>query len=287
MSTMEEYDISEWVESAANNVDQEFREAVHTILAAIASEPQLKASMIIKGGILLAIRYHSHRFTKDIDFSAQESLSEISPDQIEEKLNNSLEMITESLGYDLDCRIQSCKVMPANIPEPSNPSIKLTVGYAYKGTSKHRRLQSLQSTTTIAIDFSLNEKMQSIEKLVLGQGEDIFAYSITDLIAEKYRSLLQQVVRNRTRRQDVFDIYLILEMPDTFDRVERNKIYLSLLEKSKARNISPAIDSLEDTEIRQRAEADYYTLADEVEGELPDFDLAYEKILEFYKSLPW
>jgi hypothetical protein len=50
----------------APNDQRELRQAVHTVLAAIAHDTQLRADMIMKGGILLAVRYQSVRFTKDI-----------------------------------------------------------------------------------------------------------------------------------------------------------------------------------------------------------------------------
>lgn len=55
MSEIEENDINTWVEEASTEGNREFRIAVHTILSAIASDENLKASMILKGGILLAI----------------------------------------------------------------------------------------------------------------------------------------------------------------------------------------------------------------------------------------
>lgn len=71
MSEIEGYDIKDWVEEASTTSNKEFRQAVHTILSSIASDSDLKANMILKGGILLAIRYKSHRFTTDIDFSTE------------------------------------------------------------------------------------------------------------------------------------------------------------------------------------------------------------------------
>lgn len=66
MHRIEPYDITEWVEQAGDGEQRELRQAVHTILAAIAHDPHLRANMIIKGGILLAVRYHSSRFTRDM-----------------------------------------------------------------------------------------------------------------------------------------------------------------------------------------------------------------------------
>jgi len=283
---LEDYDIIEWVEQADDG-QREFREAVHTILAAIASDSQLRANMVIKGGILLAVRYHSHRYTKDIDFSTTQSLSEIDPEQIKEALNKSFIQIAEELEYALDCRVQSCRVQPANKPDASFPSVKMTVGYAYKGTKKHQRLLANKSPTHISIDYSLNELMPNLERLDIGEGEQLHAYTLIDLIAEKLRSILQQKIRDRIRRQDIFDLRLLIEKYPGLDKTEKQGILKSFIEKSQSRDITPDQDSLDDAETRERSQKDYLTLADEIEGELPDFDETYDTVNKFYKSLPW
>ena len=283
---LEDYDIAEWVEQADDS-QREFREAVHTILAAIANDPQLRANMVIKGGILLAVRYHSHRYTKDIDFSTTQSLSEINSDQIKEALNKNFIRIAEKLEYELDCRVQSCRIQPANKPDASFPSVKITVGYAYKGTKKHQRLLGNQSPTHISIDYSLNELMPNLERLDVGEGEQLHAYTLIDLIAEKLRSILQQKIRNRTRRQDIYDLRLLIEKYPDLDKIEKQSILKSFIEKSESRDITPNKDSLDDAETRERSQKDYLTLADEIEGDLPDFNETYDAVNKFYKSLPW
>ncbi len=283
---LEDYDIAEWVEQADGS-QREFREAVHTILAAIASDPQLRANMVIKGGILLAVRYHSHRYTKDIDFSTTQNLSEIDPDQIKEALNKSFIRIAEELEYELDCRVQSCRVQPANKPDASFPSVKMTVGYAYKGSKKHQRLLANKSPTYISIDYSLNELMPNLERLDVGEDEQLHAYTLIDLIAEKLRSILQQKIRNRTRRQDIFDLRLLIEKYPDLDENEKQGILKSFIEKSESRDVKPVRNSLDDAETRERSQKDYLTLADEIEGDLPDFDETYDVVNKFYKSLPW
>ncbi|MES9859252.1 MAG: nucleotidyl transferase AbiEii/AbiGii toxin family protein [Candidatus Thiodiazotropha sp. 4PDIV1] len=284
MNEIKEYDIKAWVEEAPNEANLEFREAVHTILGAIAADVNLKANMVLKGGILLAIRYQSHRYTKDMDFSTEKKLGgEITEDKIAESLNQSLSQMVEELDYDLDCRVQSTKLQPKN-PESTFPSIKMKIGYAYKGTPKHKRLLALKSPDIISIDYSLNEATPNVEDLKLDFDEGVLAYTLTDLIAEKYRSLLQQVERNRARRQDVYDLNLLI---DRLDDQEKSIILDCLISKSRARGIDPEELSFDDPELRERAERDYLTLEDEVDGELPDFNEIFEKVSAFYKSLPW
>lgn len=62
---MDSRNIDHWVASADNENERTFREAVHTILYAIASSTNLQPQMIMKGGILMAIRYETGRFTTD------------------------------------------------------------------------------------------------------------------------------------------------------------------------------------------------------------------------------
>jgi predicted nucleotidyltransferase component of viral defense system len=287
MNEIEEYDIEDWVEAASTTSNKEFRQAVHTILSAIASDSNLKANMILKGGILLAIRYKSHRYTKDIDFSTERQLGgEITEDGIRKSLDSCLAQMVEELDYDLDCHVQSSKLQPSD-PNSTHPSIKITVGYAYKGTPQHRRLLSLRSPDIVSIDYSLNEVTPNIEDLKLNLEDGILTYSLIDLIAEKYRSLLQQVSRNRNRRQDVYDLNLLIERLVDIDSFERINILNSLIIKSKAREINPDINSFENPELKSRAQQDYQTLEDEIEGELPDFNELFQKVADFYRSLPW
>jgi predicted nucleotidyltransferase component of viral defense system len=258
---------------------------VHTVLAAIAHDTQLRADMIMKGGILLAVRYQSVRFTRDIDFSTSMKLSEVNPDEVHRRLDAALRLSVEALDYDLDCRVQGCKVQPANQVNASFPSIKLKIGYAYKGTAKHRRLIQLQSTSVISIDYSLNEAISNTDEVLVGLDQSVNAYPFAELVAEKFRALLQQIERDRYRRQDVFDLAFLSRMPR--DEAVEAAILESLMIKARSRNIEPTRDSLNDEEVKRRASADYHTLKDEVQGDLPDFELAYAEVLAFYRALPW
>lgn len=279
--------IDEWVNSADGTQDVEFRQAVHTILQAISLQEGLRLKVVLKGGILLAIRYKSGRFTKDIDLSSEETLKEGDKERILEDLDQGLLDAQEVLPYGLACKVQSIAVEPKNVQNPTTPSLKIKVGYAYQGSPKHRRLLSRQSPTIVSIDYSLNEPVPNPETIEISPGEGLLAYSLIDVVAEKVRSLLQQEVRNRYRRQDIFDLHLIITSLSEFDADDRQKILNSLMRKSHARNLQPNIDSLEQGQTRARAKHDYLTLADEIDEELPDFDEAYAIINSFYRSLPW
>lgn len=272
-----------WVNEAPK-AQREFREAVHVVIAAVTRDPELSESMIMKGGILMSIHHRSPRFTTDIDFSSSLPLSKLDPEMIHRTMDVGMARVSEELDYNLACQVQRCRVNPPNRPDASFPSIELKIGYAYKGSLKHRRLLKKQSPTVVSIDISLNETILEIENLTIDGGR-LLAYSINDLVAEKLRSLLQQVARNRFRRQDVFDLDLLLVTnPDAMDR---KSILKSLREKSHSRGIEVQPDSLDNPEVKSRAREDYHTLADEVAAPLPDFETAYAGLVAFYKSLPW
>jgi len=269
---------------AAPAEQREFREAVHTILTAIAADLDLQNSMVMKGGLLMAIRYKSNRFTTDLDFSSSSHPSDFNIDEFREKFEASLAAVVAESKYDLDCRIQRFRMFPKT-EKPNFASIKMTLGYAHRGSAKHKRLLTGNSPTTIDIDFSINEPMLGFERLNFEGDSSIHAYVFTDLVAEKFRSLLQQPSRDRFRRQDVYDLRWLInsEISDQ----ERSLILESLKIKSQARQIVPNRDSLDDPEVKRRAEKDYPFLADEVPEELPDFQESYELVSAFYKSLPW
>jgi len=281
---IEAYTMEAWVD-AAPHAQQELREAVHVILASISQSALLRAEMIMKGGILMAIRYRSPRFTTDIDFSSCHSLEKMGTEEVRREMDAVLPLVSQQLPYGLDCRVQSCGINPKNRPGASFPSIELKIGYAYRGTPKHKRLLRGESSTAVSIDFSLNETILAVEDLAIKDTAGILTYALTDLMAEKLRSLLQQVTRDRYRRQDIFDLCQLLEQP--ISSREKAAILESLKEKSASRGITPGPESLSDDEVKRRSQRNYQTLADEVEGVLPDFDSSYNRLVEFYKSLPW
>ncbi len=279
-------DIPHWVRAAPDAHERELRQAVHTIVTAVTRDENLRATMIMKGGILLAMRYGSPRFTRDIDFSTPLKLGEVTKEEVRQRMDAALRLTVELLDYGLDCRVQRCEVRPPNKPAATFPCIELGIGYAPKGTPLHKRLLQGQCPHAVSIDYSLNEAVEETDTLALGEGDGTLrVYSLVEVVAEKLRALLQQPLRNRYRRQDVYDLARLMDQlpgPDL-----NGRILTSLRHKCRARGIEPGPGSLDDPEIRRRAEAEYLTLKDDVPGELPAFAISYAAVLAFYHSLPW
>lgn len=279
--------IIDWVNQDIEQPPKDFREAIHTILVAISHSPLLRDTMVIKGGILIAIFYKGIRYTKDIDFSTEMPFQEFEMERFLDEFKRQLLFAVHFLDYDLDCRLQTYKIQPSNRPDASFPSLRLTIGYAYKGSSQHKRLAMNRSSKTIPIDLSFNEKTHKIEHITIINTSLILAYSLTDLIAEKYRAILQQEIRNRNRRQDIFDLYFLFQQKPKFTKKEMEDIHASLVEKSASRDISVNADSMNTAKIRNRCKKEYHSLKDDILGDLPSFDFVYDKVLQFYRSLPW
>lgn len=281
-----EYSIEDWVENGS--VDRaEFRKAVHIILHAISSSAYLKPKMVMKGGMLLGIRYQSSRYTEDIDFSTAEKLSEIDKEEFEEELNEALQVASDELPYGVKCKVQSCKIQPKI--DATFPSFNLKIGYANTNNANAiKRLEAGNSTNTVKIDYSFNEMTYQTDDIKL-EDESITAYGITDLIAEKLRSIIQQPYRRRNRRQDVYDLHFLLTNLETLSSEEKLHILNTLYKKCEERVPLEDIhkNTLEREDIKEMSRNEYDLLVDEVAGDLPDFENAYNEVKELYNSLPW
>jgi predicted nucleotidyltransferase component of viral defense system len=284
-----EYSIDDWVENASEE-RKDFSQAVHIILEAISSSEYLKPKMIMKGGMLLGIRYQSSRFTEDIDFSTSEKLSDINEDEFTKELNESLQIAADTLPYSMKCAVQKIEVKPKD-EDATFPSFKLKIGYAnLNNKNAMRRLEKGQSANTVKIDYSFNEMTYKTDEIKLEGDESVQAYSITDLLAEKIRSIIQQPYRKRNRRQDVYDLHYLLNTIEELNSEEKFNILDTLFKKSQGRvpleDITP--QTLDRDDIRKMSEKAYPLLEREVEhGTLPEFEVAYDTIVSFYKSLPW
>ncbi len=277
-------DIENWVNQATS--DREFRQAIHTFMVAIANSPFLNAQMIMKGGILLAIRFANNRFTKDIDFSTDQTYTKVAEATIIDELTRQLAFAVGNLNYDLDMRIQAWKINPAN-PEASFPTLTIKIGYAYKGTPKHVRLMREKSPSVISIDYSFNETNQDIDTIEIPEVGNVKVYSLHDLVAEKYRAIIQQTSRNRFRRQDAYDIFKLIENGFLDVSSIKYEILISLNIKAKSRGINVNQNLLDDEDIQERSGKEYGTLKDEIEGVLPPFESMFATVKAFYRSLPW
>jgi predicted nucleotidyltransferase component of viral defense system len=282
--------ITSWVaEAKADPVRHSQRQVMEILLHAIGMTPKLRDVLVLKGGILMSLAHGSYRHTGDIDFTA---VSDPGPyaDILRGMLDRALTSSAAELGYvDLVCAVQRFERQPRpdKFDDANAPALSISIGYAQRGSSGEVRLREGRSPQTIQVDISFREKILSPTELHIEDSEVTFrAYDIEDVIGEKLRALLQQVTRDRYRRQDVFDIKWLIDRYQP-DDATKACILEALLLKSEDRDIEPTRDSLDDPEVRRRAQAQWESMRLELGHDLPDFDPTFDAVLTFYRSLPW
>jgi predicted nucleotidyltransferase component of viral defense system len=283
-----ELNVAGWVERArADPIAYAQRQAVEVTLNAIAMTADLKEKLFLKGGVLMGLAYDSPRQTADIDLTAA---FEVSPD-IDEKIRGLLDgafpRAAARLGYaDLIIKVHSIARQPRAIFETASfPALKIKIAFARRGTPQEVALNKGMMPGKIEVDISFNEPLRQIQVLGLTGGAELLAYDLVELMAEKYRAMLQQKERNRNRRQDVYDLDRLID-----GRKFTQEVLAQLLEvfvaKCQSRNIEPTIDSLDDAEVKSRSAAEWETMQLEI-GALPEFDGCYSRVSNFYRTLPW
>ncbi|WP_431113377.1 nucleotidyl transferase AbiEii/AbiGii toxin family protein [Variovorax paradoxus] len=283
---MNEVDIEAWVTGAPVG-QRGFREAVHTILDSIGHSQHLQAKMVMKGGLLLAIRYDSSRYTRDLDFSTSDKYTTESAEAVLSDIRDGLLAAEERLPYGTACRLQSYKVEPKG-ENRTHHNLALKIGFASKSNAAAMaRLNAGNSAHVVEIDYSFNEAVFDVEVLELDGGVTIRSYTLLNVLAEKMRSLLQQPIRRRNRRQDVYDIWLLLESGEAISPAELTKIHSILSASCASKGIIPDAKAMEAAEVVNMARKGYEDLRSDVEGELPAFEDAMGRVLGLYRSLPW
>ena len=280
--------VAEWVERARTDpIAYQQRQTVEITLNAIAMTSPLNVNMFLKGGILMVLAYNSPRQTFDIDLTTDLVSNSNVDEIIQGKLDSAFPRAAAALGYaNLVVKTHSVKRLPKTIFEEAEfPALKFKIASAQRNTQQEKALQEGKAPGLIALDISFNEPLQQIQILKLTGGQELRAYSLADLIAEKYRAMLQQVTRKRNRRQDAYDVDLLITDSQIDDACCKQILY-AFIEKCHSRHLEPTRMSLDAPEIKNRAGTDWQTMKLEV-GELPDFEDCFARVSEFYRNLPW
>src|SRR5262249_36151553 len=135
----------------------------------------------------------------------------------------------------------------------------------------------------VEVEISFNDVLcETIPWRIHPSAKPLPTCTLEDILAEKLRALLQQIPRNRSRPQDVFDIASrVRAHPETLDV---GKVSAFLLTKSEARSISPRKSAFSD-EVRSRAAAGYDAEITAQTSEFIPFDEAWEEVLRLVNRL--
>ena len=284
-------DVAKWVERVRSDpIAYQLRQMTEIALNAVAMMGPLGARMVLKGGILVGLAYNSPRQTTDIDLTANFAVDSDICERIREGLlDSTFPRAAAALGYD-DLIVKTHSMKPRPKKETFHtadfPGLDLKIASARRGTPSEVALQQGKATNYIIdLEISFNEPMRQIQVLELTGGQELYAYGLVDLMAEKLRAVLQQVVRRRNRRQDIYDLdRLIIEQE--IDESLRTQILDVFVEKCRSRGIEPDPASLDDPEVKRRSAAEWETMKLEL-GEVSNFEDCYARVSEFYRNLPW
>lgn len=287
--------IEEWINRAENHDQKVFRQVIHLILLAISRDDSLSQTLIIKGGIVLSLAYGSDRYTTDLDLSSLDNMEKLSKEDLEAKLSKNIKAVVALSDYKLELIVQSIKYLPKDPTKVKFPAYKAKIGYA--DSTNHgalKRLEAKQSPNIVELDISFNEgvSVSDTENFHLVGRRNVLCYTLEQLMAEKYRSILQQTVRNRNRRQDIFDIYYLLgqEADILCTKNSRETILEKLFKSSKGKGIEKHLkrEGMRDEDIKFRSLSDFDTLLLEIDIDIEQSpEDMYQVVQDYFEALPW
>ncbi len=185
------------------------------------------------------------------------------------------------------CRCQKAEVRPSRL-DAKLPTLGLNIGYAPRSKPREsRKLLAGQAPAVVEIDYSYNEAALDVEVLSLSDRDSLQVNSQINLMAEKYRSLLQQPIRWGNRRQDAYDLAMLLQECHPLNAAEQVRLLDCLVTSARARGIEPHRHSMRDPVVRAMTSAGYDNLQPEIEGTLLPFAMVYEVVQDFHEKLPW
>ena len=257
-------EIAAWRTQNKTTLEEARRRFVQfVVLSAIASSPGLAPRLAFKGGNALRFVHGNPRSTIDLDFTGEGDFPD-DPQEIAGLINVALKSTQGRLLVRARC--QSIKRKPPR-PEKTLPTYGIKVCFQLPGDRYYQNFDEKTSfSEIIELEISLNDIVcETISWKPSPSGKPLRSCSLEDQIAEKLRALLQQIPRNRSRPQDVFDI--ASRWREHRDAMNLEKVSEFLVRKSVGR-IAPPRKSSFDDEVRSRAEAVY---REEISRQTPEF----------------
>ncbi len=264
------------------------RFAQYAILRAIASSTALSGMLVFKGGNALDFVWEPNRSTQDLDFSAD--MSTIDPDWdliklggfLRTSLDVALRVVTSELGVVL--AIHSIDRQPRG-EDKTFVTYELRIGYAHADQANllRRMAQSLPSPQVIPVEVSLNESICATDAVNIQASNELRVSTIEDIVAEKLRSLLQQPIRNRRRRQDLLDIAVIL---GDHSNLNCDQVAEFLQRKSVDREVVVSRSAFHNPEIAERAHDQYDLLEQTTRKTFVSFEDALARLYSLIERLP-
>lgn len=272
-------ELGSWAaDNHATGAEARQRFAQYVILCGIASAPLLREGLVFKGGNALDFVWQANRSTIDLDFSVDmEGVGfEIGVEGIRRSLEQAFRGVSNRFGVAL--AVHSVRQQP---PGADKLFITYRANVGYGLSDEPRLVQRMSgrqpSPHVIPIEISINEPIgESARFQINEQLPSLRVSTLEDIVGEKLRSLLQQTLRNRHRRQDVLDIAVIVRDHPELDTA---KIASYLLIKAQARDVPVSRSAFHNPDIRARAQVDYAALQPTTRVVFIPFEEAFALVL--------
>jgi predicted nucleotidyltransferase component of viral defense system len=274
-------EIARWQQQNKTTREEARRRFVQfVVLTAISSSSGLAERVAFKGGNALRFIHGNPRSTIDLDFTAEGDFPDDSV-QIAGLIDGALKS-TQS-QFRVKARCQSIHRNPRKL-DKTLPTYNVKVCFQLPGDRYYQNFEDRkQFSEVIELEISLNDIVcETISWKPSTSGRPIRGCSLEDQIAEKLRALLQQIPRNRSRPQDVFDI--ASRVREHRGKLDLAKISEFLLRKSEGRIDSPRKSSFA-AEVRCRAEAVYEPEIKVQTSAFIPFEDAWAEVLQLVSQL--
>jgi len=251
------------------------------VLECVAAAP-IGRLLVFKGGNALRFLHQSPRSTIDLDFTALPTFPD-DADEIRVLIDSAL--ATGSRRFGFAARTQRVKRHPP-ASTATMPTFDIAVGYQFP-TDRHYAsfiAGVRRPWPVIELEISVNDEVCEYTAVRLDPRQNIAirACVLEDIVAEKLRALLQQRIRRRNRRQDVYDIARVVERMGA--ALDRRKVSDYFVRKCRRRSIEPTRSAFDD-DIRNRAAYEYDTLFDCTDPNFIPFDRGWSLVLRLVAEL--
>lgn len=254
------------------------------ILNSISSSEWIRPQLAFKGGNALLFAYGNPRATLDLDFTAERTF----PDDHQE-ITRHFDIALDKMiaRHQIKARCQSIHRKPPGMNK-TTPTYLIKVCHQIPGDKYYQNFgERLKSNKTFSdvvdIEVCINDIICETEMLRFHRSTSaVRICTIEDIIAEKLRALLQQVPRNRSPPQDVYDISSAIRRHGA--KIDSDKVSSFLLRKSEARNINASKNHFNES-VRERAIIGYEKEILPFTSDPISFDDAWTDVLMFVSRL--
>ena len=245
-------DLTAWARRHGTTMEEARRRFVQYVVLVSISDSAPIAAVAFKGGNALQFIHGNPRSTLDLDFTAEAGFPD-DPAKITSWLDAALPLADRR--HQVKARCQSIRRKPPGM-DRTTPTYLIKVGYQLSGDRYYQNFDEPKLfSEVVEVEISLNDVVCETQPWrPEGSARALTACTLEDIVAEKLRALLQQIPRNRSRPQDVFDIASMVRRHPS--GIDPGKVSAFLVRKAAARGIAATKHAFDDS-VRGHAAATY------------------------------